>query len=140
MIKFFGYKHPLSNFYERDTKIGPFIYPTNEHWFQSENCADFYDKIDVIMADGPKEAKKLGREFEMRDNWDEIKVLYMYKGLRAKFTKNRDLMKYLLDTGDAELVEDSPYDSYWGRGRDWKGENKMGKLLMRLRDELRKKA
>ena len=46
-------------------------------------------------------------------------------------------MKYLLDTKDAELVENSPIDSYWGRGKDWNGENKLGKMLMKLREEIK---
>jgi len=140
VIKFYGYKNPFSNFYRCPVRIGSFIYPTNEHWYQSEKCKDWYDKLDIIMADTPKEAKKLGRYFEMREDWDERKLVCMYKGLKAKFTQHRDLKKMLLDTEDAQLIEDSPFDNYWGRGKNYKGQNKMGKLLMKLREELHNEA
>ena len=44
----------------------------------------------------------------------------------------------LLDTGDRKLVEHMNWDSYWGDGGDGSGQNKLGKLLMKLREELRK--
>ena len=42
-----------------------------------------------------------------------------------------------LATGDEELVEDSPNDYYWGRGRSGTGKNMLGRILMEVRDELR---
>lgn len=38
------------------------------------------------------------------------------------------------------IVQDSPYDSFWGIGPDGKGENNLGKALVKLRTELRKRA
>jgi len=42
----------------------------------------------------------------------------------------------LLDTRPAYLIENSPSDKYWGCGRDGSGQNKLGVLLMQVRDEL----
>ena len=137
-VKFYGYKHPLSNFYESDFRIGSFIYPTMEHYFQSQKSSNHWERIDILMADGPKEAKQMGREVEeLRDNWETKRLIYMWKGLNAKFDQSKYLKKYLLHTGNAELVENSPYDSFWGRGKDWEGENKLGKMLMKLREDLK---
>ena len=58
--------------------------------------------------------------------------------LYAKFMQDECLMKLLLDTGDRNLVEYTSRDSYWGDSGDGSGLNKLGKLLIRLRDELRK--
>lgn len=33
----------------------------------------------------------------------------------------------------------SPYDSYWGWGKDHKGQNRLGHLLMSVRDSIRNK-
>lgn len=44
----------------------------------------------------------------------------------------------LLATSDAEVVEDSKYDNYWGIGRDCTGSNTLGKILMQVREELRR--
>ncbi|OJA12649.1 hypothetical protein AZE42_07956 [Rhizopogon vesiculosus] len=43
----------------------------------------------------------------------------------------------LLSTGDAELVEDSDKDSFWGIGADREGQNQLCKALVRLRTTLR---
>jgi ribA/ribD-fused uncharacterized protein len=61
----------------------------------------------------------------------------MSKALRAKFAAPA-LKTLLLSTGERPLVEDSPYDRYWGAGKDGRGKNRLGALLMELRDELRK--
>ena len=42
----------------------------------------------------------------------------MAQALHAKFTTHKTLMDLLLQTGDAILVENSPYDRYWGNGGD----------------------
>ena len=61
----------------------------------------------------------------------------MYSICRAKFTQNPDLLKKLLDTGDAELVEGNTWgDKVWGVCND-EGENRLGKILMRIRSEIR---
>ena len=136
-VKFYGYKHPLSNFYESNFRIGTFIYPTVEHFYQSQKSDDHYERLDILMADSPKEAKQMGRDIETpRENWEEKRLIYMWKGIHAKFTQNKNLKKYLLDTKDAELIENSPVDPFWGRGKDWEGENKLGKMLMMLRKEM----
>ena len=57
--------------------------------------------------------------------------------LRAKLSQHAYVKKKLLETGNYMIVEDSPTDSYWGCGSDRKGQNHMGKLWMKLRDELR---
>ena len=61
--------------------------------------------------------------------------------------QNEDLKYKLLSTGDKLLAEASPYDKIWGIGlsgdeivawntETWKGTNLLGKILMRVRDEL----
>ena len=57
----------------------------------------------------------------------------MYEGLKAKFTQNSDLKVKLLETGDRKLVEHTENDHYWADGGDGKGLNRLGTLLMRLR-------
>jgi predicted NAD-dependent protein-ADP-ribosyltransferase YbiA (DUF1768 family) len=43
----------------------------------------------------------------------------------------------LLGTGEAELVEHTRNDNYWGDGGDGTGKNRLGQLLIELREELR---
>jgi predicted NAD-dependent protein-ADP-ribosyltransferase YbiA (DUF1768 family) len=43
----------------------------------------------------------------------------------------------LLSTGETPIVENSPIDYYWGCGADGTGENRLGAILMDVRDTLR---
>lgn len=70
----------------------------------------------------------------------------MKTGLIEKFSQNPDLKKALVRTGDAILVEASPFDKIWGIGisakdaqknKPWEGENLLGKALMEVRDNIR---
>jgi len=61
----------------------------------------------------------------------------MYEALRRKFNAHSDLKVKLLATGNSKLIEHTPRDSYWGDGGNGSGKNRLGILLMRLRDELR---
>ena len=75
------------------------------------------------------------REFYCLDNFSSFKVEfdgYLYSSLE----QNPYVKKKLLETKDYLIVEDSPKDSYWGWGEDRNGENHLGKLWMKLRDEL----
>lgn len=90
------------------------------------------------MAPTPANAKKLGkkRDPSFRSDWDLLRDDVMLRGLRAKFTQNPDFAARLLATRQEPLIEQSPWDSYWGSGRSGNGKNKMGLLLQQVREEL----
>lgn len=66
------------------------------------------------------------------------KDLVMYEVCYAKFTQHYDLQKILLGTGSDVLIEDtaSSGDAYWGWGPSFVGENKLGRILMAVRNEI----
>jgi predicted NAD-dependent protein-ADP-ribosyltransferase YbiA (DUF1768 family) len=71
-------------------------------------------------------------QFEENDVFDRDEV--MRKGLRLKFTQHVALKEALLATKDAPLEEIGRFDGeYWTN----KGKNRLGQLLMELREELR---
>ena len=84
------------------------------------------------------DARTLGqtRKVPIRPDWESVKEEVMKQGLRLKF-QNPQLRSILLSTMDRVLIEDSPYDRYGGVGRDRKGKNRLGCLLMEIRDEIR---
>lgn len=112
---------------------------TLEHWFQ-RGKATCQEDVDYIMAaPRPGIAKRRGREIECRRDWDEVKDDLMLRLVRRKFM-DPELAGKLLATGDQELVEgNSWHDNYWGvcHCGCGKGENRLGKILMRVRDELK---
>ncbi len=61
----------------------------------------------------------------------------MKKGLTFKFAQNKQLIDILLATGESKLIESSPKDDYWG-GLLPNSQNKLGEMLMMLRDNIRK--
>jgi ribA/ribD-fused uncharacterized protein len=73
----------------------------------------------------------------LRRDWETIKDSIMREAVLAKFTQHADLRAILLGTGDAILVENSPTDDYWGCGAHGGGRNKLGKILMSVREQLR---
>ena len=71
------------------------------------------------------------------EDWEEVKDQIMYEICLAKFTQNEELKEKLLATGNEELVEGNTWhDTYWGVCNR-RGKNKLGKILMRVRSELK---
>ncbi|KAH7910202.1 hypothetical protein BJ138DRAFT_1153451 [Hygrophoropsis aurantiaca] len=118
-------------------------YPTSEHLFQSLKFLDHRPELAEHIrtcSDRPRMVFDETHRFnpEVRPDWLKVRVQMMDVVLWHKFTQNKRLKDELLGTGDAELVEDSDKDAFWGVGPDGKGQNQLGKALVRLRSELRK--
>lgn len=72
----------------------------------------------------------------MRSNWDQIKLDVMYELVKQKFATD-PLRMYLLRTGTREIQEGNYWgDTFWGTVNG-EGENHLGKILMRVREEIR---
>ena len=127
----------LSNFFLSPMIVQEKEYPTVEHWFQSQKFTNTELQEKIRTCTTASQAKKLGRtrDQSFRSDWDFVKEEILFEGLKAKFTQNSLLHNLLLKTGEEELIENSPWDSYWGSGRTGKGKNRMGALLMKLRSE-----
>lgn len=93
-------------------------------------------------APSPMKAAEMGRNRRVKivKNWDHKRDNVMLEAVRAKFTQHEDLAALLISTGDAKLIEHTENDSYWGDGRDGSGKNRLGKILMKVRDELNRKS
>jgi len=103
----------------------------------------------ILASKSPKTQKALGRKVQGFDEqlWRRERERIVYEGNHAKFTQNSELLKALLGTVGTELVEASPLDRIWGVGlseedpriqdpSQWRGQNLLGKVLTRLRDDL----
>lgn len=92
----------------------------------------------IRLSGTPQQAKTLGRSCQLRADWDEVKDKVMFEILQAKF-RDRRLAKDLLDTRPHDLIEGNTWgDTYWGVCNG-EGENKLGKLLMKVRNRLSNK-
>lgn len=133
----------LSNFSHSTIMYEGIEYPTIEHAFQAAKTFDVKQRQQIANLKTPGEAKRAGRrEVVLRKDWEEVKDGIMYELLKEKF-KNPELKSKLLDTGDEFLEEGTMWhDNYWGncyceKCKDIVGKNILGKLLMKVRDELK---
>lgn len=140
--KFDGEFAFLSNFYESPVSDGFTTFPTVEHYFQAAKAVWVKDYDDIQHAKTPGEAKRLGRKIAIRGDWESIKLDVMETALRKKFAIP-ELREKLLATGDAHLEEGNWWhDNFWGvchceKCQDNMGWNHLGKLLMKIRDDIR---
>lgn len=129
----------FSNFSRHSVFLKGKRWPTSEHYFQAQKFAGTEHEEAVRRCKRPADAANMGRsrKLPLRRDWESVKDRVMLEAVRAKFAQHDDLKAVLLATGDAKLVEHTENDSYWGDGGDGSGKNRLGQLLMRVRDELR---
>ncbi len=133
--EFKGEFYFLSNFYESDVTYGGITYRNNEAAFQAQKTTNKFIRMKFHQLN-PSDAKKLGRQVHLREDWEQIKDQVMYEICKAKFEQNPDLRAKLLATGDEILVEGNTWgDRIWGAVHGV-GENRLGRILMRVRSEL----
>jgi len=129
----------FSNFSPHPVKLKGKTWPTSEHYFQAQKFAGTEHEEEIRRAKSPMIAARLGRSREkpLRRDWEFSKEGIMRELLRAKFTQHLDLRSLLLSSGQETIVEHTANDDYWGDGGDGTGRNRLGILLMELREELR---
>lgn len=124
----------LSNFYPRAIVYKGHTFPSSENAYQAEKVpCDDWDQFLTITA---SQSKKLGRKVKIRSDWEQVKLSIMNDVLNVKFAIP-DLRAMLLATGDQELIEGNTWgDTIWGTVNGV-GQNNLGKLLMKIRAEIR---
>lgn len=137
IVSFRGEFGFLSNFYEATIYVDGKKYKSVEHAYQAHKTLDPWSRKLIREAVTPGQAKKLGQGVSLRPDWDSVKVDLMRTFVRKKF-ENPFLRPLLLATGEAKLVESNTWnDTFWGVCRGV-GQNWLGKILMEIRDEIRK--
>lgn len=125
----------LSNMFPCRVEFEGATYPSVEHAYQAAKSLDPSVRKTFDGAITPKGAKARGKRVTLRADWGAVKLGVMEQSLRSKFADG-GLRALLVATGDAALVEGNTWnDRFWGVCRG-KGQNHLGKLLMRLRSEL----
>jgi ribA/ribD-fused uncharacterized protein len=148
---FFSRHTPLSNFYQCPIKVEDHVYNCVEQYLQklkAETMGDEETAIKIMSEIDPTKQKVLSRTIKGDEKkWKSKASTITYKAIRAKFEQNEVLREYLLASGTKTLGEASK-DNDWGIGatlhnphildrNSWTGQNWLGKLLMKARDELK---
>jgi len=142
ILVFEGANFYLSNFYNAPVMYEGILYQNNEAAFQSAKTLDM-SKRRYFAKLNPSDAKKEGRRIKLREDWEHVKFDVMYQICLDKFQRNEELRKKLLSTKDAYLVEGNTWhDNCWGNCHcqkciDIPGDNLLGQILMKVREELR---
>ena len=153
LVKFFRKASPLSNFHHSPIKIDNTEYHSVEQYYQCQKAKEFDDDAaagKIMKSRTPFQCFKYGQTI---DNFDQAKWrskcdAVMKKGLEAKFTSCEKLCNFLLSTDKKVIAECNGNDTYWSIGyfqnnpcsddkSKWKGQNKLGYILMEVRDKLR---
>jgi ribA/ribD-fused uncharacterized protein len=144
----------LSHFHPAPILIDGITWPTVEHFYQAQKSTDAAYREAIMEAPTPGKAKRLASDPRAppsqsrhswfmkngatpRADWHDVKLDLMRRADLAKFTQHDRLRRLLMETGDAELMEDSPSEPFWGIGPDGLGSNWAGRVLMEIRAALK---
>lgn len=124
----------LSNFYPAPIEWEELLFPSVEHAFQAAKCRDVIERRSFTSGFAA-DVKQLGQMVPLRRDWDEVKQQIMLDLVRRKF-EIPALARRLFATADTTLIEGNLWgDRYWGVCGGV-GRNELGKILMRVREEL----
>jgi N-glycosidase YbiA len=128
----------FSNFAHFAVRLKGLEWPTTEHYFQAQKFAGTPREEEIRLVKSPGRAAKMGRDrsFPLRADWEAVKDDVMREAVLAKFTQHPQLRNLLLSTGDAEIVEHTENDAYWGDAGDGSGKNMLGRILVEVRRQL----
>ena len=132
---------PLSNWSAHAVELWGQVFPTVEHGFQWRKFAQSEPDIASAILRAPSpwaviQLKKTLGDGKMPADWHERRVGVMEELLRAKAAQHKDVRDCLRKTGSRNIVENSPVDTFWGCGPHGDGQNMMGVLWMKIREEL----
>jgi len=130
---------PLASYSRHGFDLDDEHWPSVEHYYQAMKFEDESIRTQIRDAGRPEAAQKLAKKHRrrIRSDWKRIRDTIMTRGVYIKCRTHPDAAEALLATGDEKILENSQYDYYWGCGRDGRGENAYGRVLMEVRSKLR---
>lgn len=142
----------FSNWYLSDFVVAGQRFNCGEQWMMYSKAILFGDAeiaARILAESIPRRQKELGRKVRGFDAalWNAQCEALVYTGLLEKFRQNPELLEALRATGDTLIAEASPTDNIWGIGLEeedprahdpaqWQGQNRLGKVLMCVRQTL----
>lgn len=129
---------PLSTFSRHGFELEGQFWPSVEHYFQAMKLEDPTDREKVRLAEHPAKARRIGRSRfrTLRRDWSKVRRVIMTRAVYTKCRTHPQVAERLLATGNAMLMENNQYDYFWGCGRDRRGHNTYGQVLMDVRRKL----
>ena len=131
--------HLLSSYSKHAFFLDDAQWPSAAHYFHAMKFEDADYREKIRQAAHPKKAKQLGRSRrkKLRSDWKDVRTTMMTRAIYIKCKYHTEVLESLLESDDRDLIENNNYDYFWCCGRDRRGENQYGKVLMNVRNKLR---
>ena len=143
----------LSNWFLSEFTVGGITFSSMEQYMMYEKAVLFKDQTTaekILQTDDVAKIKALGRTVQNFDDevWAKEREGIVYNGVLEKFRQNPELAEKLKKTGEEIIAECPVKDRIWGIGLSikdenrlsidkWRGQNLLGRILMRVREDIR---
>lgn len=137
--EFNGDNRWLSNFHPSPVTFEGFTYPSSEHAYVAAKTLDLDLRREIAHIPTCGKVKRAGRKLVLRSDWEQVKFNIMHEIVKDKFMFLPTLKAQLISTGSQILEEGNRWgDRIWGvsPARSGNGQNKLGKILMLVREEI----
>ena len=137
-LLFKGHEHPLSNFFPVSISMNGRKFKSTEAAYQhtkAEHMKDFDAANKILAANTGVQAMFIATKVETNESWRKRKVAVMEALIKQKIAVCSKVRATLLNSKSMEIVENTDHE-FWGRGKDGKGENQLGKIWMKFRKKL----
>jgi len=111
---------------------------TAEHYYQAMKFPDKEHQELIRNASSVEKARRLGHHWfkRKRADYSQVRLTLMTRAIYTKCRTYPKIAQTLIDTGEQFIAERSFSDYYWGCGRDGRGNNHYGRVLMNIRSRL----
>ena len=143
----------LSNWYRSEFQVDGISFSSMEQYMMYEKAVLFKDQTTaekILQTNDVAKIKALGRTVQNFDDevWAKERERIVYHGVSEKFCQNPELSQKLEKTGEEIIAECAVKDRIWGIGLSmkdedrlsidkWRGQNLLGRILMRVREDIR---
>jgi ribA/ribD-fused uncharacterized protein len=129
--------HPLDPYSAHAIYLWGQDFPTAEHAFQWKKFSECRPEIaaKILSARSPEAVKEISNahKADQPTDWRDVRVAVMEEIFTAKTDQHKDVQEILVETGNREIIENSPIDNFWGIGPAQDGQNIIGKIWMKIR-------
>ncbi len=144
--------YPLEKFYiyfspytAHALKINGVVFPTIEHAYQCQRYTDPKIIEEIRSAHSPVLAWEISSKYKHvqipQFKSEEYKLKIMKMLMKLKVEQHQDVKQALIDSGDLKIIKHivtyPPGDGFWDDGEDGTGLNHMGRMWMKIREELK---